>query len=141
YLPSGDQMGVPSFLGSNVRRVRAFRCTSISHTSREPAGPTAAATRVPSGETAGTAYSAGSPSVPVEMPRSSNHDSDKCDDELERYASVPASDTAKSAYCTGEYTSISWAIGNGSPANSRRAGSNRCAINVVPLKNTRCPLR
>src|SRR4029453_12241562 len=56
-LPSGDQTGLSSLAASNVNRVLVPRATSTIQRSRESDGPRATAMRVPSGDTAGFAYS------------------------------------------------------------------------------------
>src|SRR5262245_492 len=91
--PSGDHTGEVSSAGSNVKRVLAFRAMSRIQISRDPTGPTATATRVPSGDTAGLEYSLGSPNVPVGFPFSLNHVSASLVAAVERKTSVPVSDT------------------------------------------------
>src|SRR5665213_3509414 len=72
FFPSGDHTGLSSLAGLKVKRVEEFRAMSRIQMSRDPAAPAATATRLPSGERAGFAYSPGSLSGPAGLPFWSN---------------------------------------------------------------------
>lgn len=74
-LPSGDQMAVMSEAGSKVKREKEAVAMSTSQMSPDVVLDvfTSIARRLPSGESAGSSYRPGGPSVPSALPRRSNH--------------------------------------------------------------------
>ena len=72
-FPSGDQAGLSLLEASKVNRVDVPRTASTIQISRAPFAPSEAATRIPSGDTAGFPYSPASPTVPTGFPLWSNH--------------------------------------------------------------------
>src|SRR2546426_12381518 len=75
--PSGDHTGTQSFAGLKVKRVILPVVTSINQMSRFPVSVSGItnATRFPSGESLGSPYSPGDPTLPRRRPERSYHES------------------------------------------------------------------
>src|SRR5437773_2138488 len=75
--PSGDHTGTQSFAGLKVKRVIPPVITSINQMSRFPVSASGIinATRFPSGESLGSAYLPGDPTLPRRRPERSYHES------------------------------------------------------------------